>query len=110
MKCLFWMKMLDSSTPPPRILTLSPPLSSSTIKAFQAASCTDFFPRLPPPLNTKGGCPGSGGVPLLKCEGLSGATSVSLTKRGAEGNEGQVCVMVSTPPLKVTQHCWPAEV
>ena len=71
--------------------------------AFQAASCTHFFfPRLQPPLNTKGGCPGSGGVVLLKCEGLSGAapvqTSVSFTKRGAEGNEGQVYVMVCSPP------------
>lgn len=74
--------------------------------AFQAASCTDFSaPCLPPPLNTKGGCPGSGGVALLKCEGLSGAalvqTSVSLTKRGAEGNEGRgLCNGLLSPPLR----------
>jgi len=72
-----------------------------------------FFP-LVQPLHTKGGRPGSGGIALLKCEVLSGGalvqTSVSPTRRGAEGNEGQVCVMVSTPHQKVTRHCWPAEV
>lgn len=102
------------NTPPPHPFLLSL-LAEAPLWLFRLLPVHIFFPVFSLLPNTKGACSGSVCVALLKCEGLSGSalieTSVSLTKREIQGNEGQVCVMASSLlPLKVTQHCWPVEV
>lgn len=92
-------KAIDTPTPNPH----PPLLVEAPLWLFRLLPAQVPLTRLvrPVPPSTKGRRAGSRGVALLKSEGLSEAapvqTSVSLTKRGAEGNEGQVCVMVSSP-------------
>lgn len=66
-------KIID--TPLPQSSPFTPLLGEAPLLPFRLLPVQIFFlfPHLPPPLNTKGGCPGSGGVVLLKCEGLPGA-------------------------------------
>lgn len=104
-----WKSVLDknSSTPPPQILMLHSSLSSSTIMAFQTASCADdfFFPHLLPFLQHKRWLPRLWGCSTFEmwrafrsCPGTGRCWSarrgvVGAWRVGATGeNEGQVCV------------------